>query len=125
MEETILIGRGRELTTILRSQWEAQLSMVPQSMKTRLSFMTRRHHLVRYFVVRNLPRSGGPLPPEPIAAKLKLPLHRVNTILAKLEQRLFFLVRDARGHVSWAYPVTAEKTRHHLSFSSGEQIYAA
>jgi len=125
MSERILIGRRRQLTSIPRSQWEAQLSKVPAAMKTRLSFMTRQHHLVRYFVVRRLPRSGRPIPPETIAAKLKLPLPRVNAILAELEERLFFLVRDERGHVSWAYPVTAEETPHRLSFSSGERIYAA
>jgi hypothetical protein len=87
--------------------------------------MTRQHHLVRYFVVRNIPRIGRPIPPELIAAKLMLPLRRVNAILAKLEERLFFLVRDERGHVSWAYPVTVDETPHRLSFSTGERIYAA
>jgi len=125
MSETILIGRGRQLTSIPRSQWEEQLSKVPQSMKTRLSFMTRQHHLVRYFVVRNLPRIGRPIPPELIAAKLKLPLPRVNAILTELEERLFFLVRDEHGHVSWVYPVTVDETPHRLSFSTGERIYAA
>jgi len=108
-----------------RIQWEEQLSNAPAGMKTRLSFMTRLHHLVRYFVVRTLPRFGRPIPPELIAAKLGLPLARVNAILAELEERLFFLVRDERGRVSWAYPVTAAETPHRLLFSTGEQIYAA
>ncbi len=125
MDETILIGRGRQFTSIPRSQWEEQLSKVPQSMKTRLGFMTRQHHLVRYFVVRTLPRFGRPIPPELIAAKLMIPLPRINAILTELEERLFFLVRDSHGHVSWAYPVTADETPHRLSFSTGERIYAA
>jgi hypothetical protein len=87
--------------------------------------MTRQHHLVRYFVVRTLPRIGRPIPPELVARKLLLSLPRVNAILAELEERLFFLVRDERGHVSWAYPVTADKTPHHLSIDTGERIYAA
>jgi len=125
MSETILIGRGRQFTSMPRSQWEEQLRKVPQAMKTRLSFMTRQHHLVRYFVVRTLPRIGRPIPPDMIAAKLNLPLPRVNAILAELEKKLFFLVRDEHGHVAWTYPVTAVKTPHHLSFSTGERIYAA
>ena len=125
MSETILIGRGRQLTSIPRSQWEEQLSRVPAAMKTRLSFMTRQHHLVRYFVVRSLPRIGRPIPPELIAERVMLTLPRVNAILAELEERLFFLVRDEHGHVSWAYPVTADKTPHHLSIDTGEPIYAA
>jgi hypothetical protein len=125
MSETILIGRGRQLTSITRRQWEEQLSKVPTGMKTRLSFMTRQHHLVRYFVVRTLPRFGKPIPPEVISAKLSLPLPRVIRILGELEERLFFLVRNQHGHVVWAYPVTAEKTPHRLTFSSGERIHAA
>ena len=125
MSETILIGRGRQLTSIPRSQWEEQLSKVPAGTKTRLRFMTRQHRLVRYFVVRTLPRFGRPIPPELIAAKLSLPLRRVTAILGDLEKRLFFLVRNEHGHVSWAYPVTSDKTPHLLTFSSGERIHAA
>ena len=125
MSETILIGRGRLLTSIPRSEWEEQLSTVPAAIKNRLSFMTRQHHLVRYFVVRSLPRIGRPIPAEMIAEKLRIALPRVNAILNELEERLFFLVRDEHGQVSWAYPVTADKTPHHLSIDTGERIYAA
>lgn len=125
MSETILIGRGRQFTSMPRNQWEDQLSKVPESMKTRLSFMTGEHHLVRYFVVRNLPRIGEPIPPETIASRLNLSLGRVNGILADLEAKLFFLVRDDRGRVIWAYPVTVVETPHRISFSTGERTYAA
>lgn len=125
MSETILIGRGSQFSAIPRNLWQKQLSQVPKRMKIRLSFMTKQHHLVRYFVVRTLPRTGGPIPPEMIAAKLKITLKKVNAILAELEERLFFLVRDKQGSVLWAYPVTAEATRHRLRFSTGEEIYAA
>ena len=125
MTDTILLGRGTEITTIATSHWKAELSKVPERMKTRLSFMTRQHHQVRYFVVRNLPRIAQPISPERIADKLKIPLARVSTILVELEQNLFFLVRDSRGHVSWAFPVTSDQTRHPLKFSTGEQTYAA
>ena len=125
MDQTVLIGRGANIESLPRRQWEEQLSKVPQTMKIRLGFMTRQHHLIRYFVVRNLPRIGRPITPELIAAKLMIPVARVKVILAELEERLFFLVRNELGQVSWAYPVTADQTRHVLIFSSGERIYAA
>jgi hypothetical protein len=125
MSETVLTGRGRHIESMSRSEWEGQLSKVPQVMKTRLSFMTRDHHLVRYFVVRELPRTGSPIAPEIIASRLTLPLPRVDEILAELEERLFFLVRNESGHVAWAYPVTADETPHRLIFSTGERIYGA
>ena len=34
-------------------------------------------------------------------------------------------LRNARGDVSWAFPVTSEKTAHELRFSTGERCHAA
>jgi hypothetical protein len=125
MSESVLTGRGRQIESMPRREWEGHLSKVPEGMKTRLSFMTRQHHLVRYFVVRELPRIGRPIAPEIIASKLMLPVTRVNDILAELEEKLFFLVRNEGGHVTWAYPVTVDETPHRLIFSTGERIYGA
>jgi hypothetical protein len=125
MSEAILMGRGRQITKIPRREWERHLSTVPQHSETRLGFMSEGHHLVRYFVVRKLPRTGEPIQPEFISQKLKLPLARTNAILDELEKNLFFLVRNEQGAVSWAYPVTVDHTPHHLTFSTGEQLYAA
>jgi hypothetical protein len=87
--------------------------------------MSREHHLIRRFVVKELPRAGNPLKPELISQRLKLPVGRVNTILDELERNLFFLVRNSQGAVTWAYPVTVEKTPHELVFSTGERLYGA
>jgi hypothetical protein len=125
MGETVLLGRGRQITEISRHMWEEDLVHVPEHTKTRLGFMSEDHHLVRYFIVRELPHSGVPIQPEVIAQALQLSPARVNTVLDELEKNLFFLVRDDQGSVSWAYPVTAEITSHRLSFSMGEQLYGA
>jgi hypothetical protein len=87
--------------------------------------MSEEHHLVRNFVVSELARTGQPVQPEVISQRLKLSLARVNTLLDELEKNLFFLVRNLRGAVSWAYPVTVERTPHQLFFSTGEVLYAA
>jgi hypothetical protein len=125
MNEKILLGRGRYFVQIPRKEWEGHLAQAPQHSETRLSFMSSEHHLVRYFVVRELPRIGAPIPPEMIAQELSLPLGRTQEILDELEQKLFFLVRNEHGAVCWAYPVTVDPTPHRLQFSSGEQLYAA
>lgn len=123
--ETILLGRGREMTTMPREDWERELAGVPESMEKRLAFMSEDHHRVRYFVVGELPRRAEPILPEAIAFELDLPLARVTAILDELEKNLFFLTRNENGSVSWAYPLTVERTPHHLSFDSGELLYAA
>jgi hypothetical protein len=91
-----------------------------------LAFMTPRHHAVRNFVVLELPRNQGrPLRPAQIAAALRLEPSLIIQLLDDLEKHLFFLVRDRRGDVSWAFPVASDRTPHRLRFSTGERIFAA
>ncbi len=125
MEEEILLGRGHQIVSVPRREWEKHLVDIPQHQKERLSFMSPDHHRVRNYVVKQLPIVGTALAPETIARELVLPLARVRTILDELEQKLFFLVRNPEGSVTWAFPVTVEPTPHRLTFSTGQQIYAA
>ena len=91
-----------------------------------LSFMTPQHHAVRNFVVRELPRNNGrSLTPAQIARSLRLDPRLTVQLLDDLEKHLFFLVRDRRGDVSWAFPVTSDRTPHALHFSTGERIFGA
>ena len=66
-----------------------------------------------------------PIPPESIASAVGLPFERVGAILDELERGMTFLFRNASGAVTWAYPVTVEKTPHQITISSGEKLYAA
>ena len=125
MNESVLLGRGKELVPVPRAMWEGHLADIPEHGRARLAFMTEDHHRVRYFVVRELPRAGTVLSPEFIAASLKLPLMSVRSILDDLERHLFFLWREEGGAVSWAYPVTVDRTPHLIRFSSGERLYGA
>ena len=102
------------------------LEQAPAHIAHRLSFMSEDHHRVRNFVVSELPRHGGEaLPSDTIGQRLKLAPERCESILQELERNLFFLVRDERGAVTWAFPVTVEPTPHRLRFSNGEEIYGA
>ena len=125
MEETILLGRGKEFFHIPIQEWEESLLGAPQLMKARLAFMSEDHHAVRNYVVQVLPRLRRPVPPATISQAVGLPLPRTLEVLSELEERLFFLVRNQDGDVSWAFPVTAESTGHGLLFSTGERLDAA
>ena len=125
MNEMILAGRGPTITEISRTDWELALSDIPRHFEARLGFMSEEHHLVRNFVVREMPITGEPLSPAYIAQKLDLPLERTQVILGELERHMTFLFRNEQGAVIWAYPVTIERTPHHITFSTGEQLYAA
>jgi len=125
MGQRLLVGRGREILEIADDEFVKGLKELPQHMAKRLEFMTRDHHAVRDFVVREIPRRGHALSPGEIASGTSLDVGRVGTILAELEKNLFFLVRNTKGEVSWAFPVTSERTAHQLRFSTGEEISAA
>jgi hypothetical protein len=95
-------------------------------MEGRLAFLTPRHHSVRNFVVRELPRNGGmPLRPGQISDGTGIELPVVEKLLGELERNLFFLVRNSAGDVSWAFPVTSDHTPHRLRFNTGERIFGA
>ena len=125
MEEKILLGRDQKIIKIPRAIWEQHLAQIPQHSPSRLNFMTPAHHQIRYFTVKEIAYRQKPIEPEFIAKELNMQLEQVKAILEELERRLFFLVRNEQGAVAWAYPVTVERTPHRVTFSSGEQIYAA
>jgi len=125
MKDALLLGLGRHMIPIPRAIWRRQAVKAAPRVAAALGFMTAEHHLVRNFVVSELPRVGKPLSPELIAQRLDLPETRVRVILDDLEKHLTFLFRNEQGAVAWAYPVTADQTPHRVTFSTGEQIYAA
>jgi len=119
-------------TKLMGGFWRYMLSIPPFIWKKklsekgdRLSFMTEEHQLVHHFVVKELPMIGEPISSEFVAEKLAMPRDRVKSIFDDLEKHMTFICRNSEGMVVWAYPVTVEKTPHHLTFSTGEQIYAA
>jgi len=125
MRETILLYNNGELKRIPRTAWEAELAAAPTMIAKRLEFMTADHRRVREHVVRELPRRGAPIARDTIASDLGIASDRVAEILGDLERRLFFLVRQPEGAVSWAFPVTVDPTPHALAFDGGERCFAA
>ena len=120
MDDQLLLGLWRCVLPIPPQIWQRVVKG-----DSDLDFMSADHHRIRNLVVEALPRAGKPLTPEWISVKLDLSLPVVVEILDELERNLTFLFRDTEGAITWAYPVTVDRTPHHVSFSSGEQIYAA
>jgi len=125
MTDRVLIGRGETISSIPRSDWEQELGTAPEHIGKRLAFMSHGHHLVRNFVVRELPRLGRPITVRDISDALRLSTARTSAIVEDLERNLLFLVRRDGEEVSWAFPVTIEGTGHRLVFSTGERLDAA
>lgn len=125
MIEQILIGKGDSIRPMPRPDWERDLREYLEQPNDRLDFMTEDHHRIRRMAVVDLAREGAPLAPEHFVERLDLDRVHVVEILDDLERNLFFLVRDEEGAVSWAYPVTVDRTPHRLTFSTGERLHGA
>ena len=125
MNRKLLLGLSRWTLPVPRLIWQWQVARNARNMDAGLGFMSAEHHLIRDFVVKEICRVGQPLPPELIAQALNLPIDRVIALLDDLEKHMTFLFRNDQGAVVWAYPVTADKTPHHMTLSTGEQVYAA
>jgi hypothetical protein len=125
MNNSILLGFHRFMLRIPRPVWQQEIARGERAAKASIEFMTDDHHRVRDFVVREMPRIGEPISPGVIGQSLDLVPDILIPILDELEGKLTFLFRNQRGAVTWAYPVTVEKTPHSITFSTGEQIYAA
>ncbi len=127
MKDRIMLGLWKYMLGVpaCLMDMKKQLIRAKQRYEASLGFMTEDHRRVHLFTVAELPRVGKPLSPAFIAEKTGLPVDRVVPILADLEEHMTFLFRNKSGEVTWAYPVTVDKTPHHLTFSTGEQIYAA
>ena len=125
MNKNLIFGFWKHLIPIPRRVWQEQVAHGAKRAATALAFMSPDHHKVRDFVVLELPKTGAPLSPETIASRVALPLLRTRRYRTELEKHLTFLFRNEQGAVAWAYPVTVEPTPHRLTFSTGEQVYAA
>jgi hypothetical protein len=124
MSDRLLLGLGRYMLPIPRFVWRRAVQANARQVAAGLGFMSEDHHRVRNFAVRELSRFGMPLVPAVIGERLGLAADRVAAILAELEQHLTFVVCNAEGAVTWAYPVTVEATPHHARFSTGEEAYS-
>jgi hypothetical protein len=125
MRNRLMIGLWRYMLGVPPFMWEKQIEKVEQKAKRSRGFMTPEHRLVHHFVVREMPRLGGPVPQELVSRELALPPERVSDIVRDLESRLTFLYTNDDAQVTWAYPVTVEKTDHSITFHSAERLYAA
>ena len=125
MKNRMLLGIWRTLVGLPKPLWQREVARQARGAMESLGFMSEDHHRVRDFAVRELPRVGEPLSPASITQALDLPLSRTIAILDGLEKNMTFLYRGDGESVTWAYPVTVDRTPHRVAFSSGEQVYAA
>ncbi len=123
---TVLIARDNAFERVDEAAWKDAVAAHVTHMPQRLAFMTPAHHRVRNAAVLGLPRNGGrPLSMTQLAEAAGVSERDARAIAAELERNLFFVVRAGEDHVSWAFPVTSDRTPHRVSLDSGESIFGA
>jgi hypothetical protein len=125
VKNKIMLGLWRYMLNVPPALLEKQRARGKAKMIANMAFITPEHRRVHHYTVRQLPFSKKPLPPSDIVRALNMEPDRVNEILDDLQEHMTFLFRNGRGEVVWAYPVTVEETPHLVTFSTGEQVYAA
>ncbi len=127
MTDSVRLGIGRYIVNVPPWITGAKKKFAKKRLQyeAAMGFMTGDHRRVHHFAVRELPRAGKPLSPEVIGPSLGLSRERVVELLDDLQEHMTFLFRNSEGNVTWAYPVTVDRTPHHLTFSTGEEVYAA
>lgn len=81
------MGAGREIRRVPNDAFTQGIQGLPVRMTSRLAFMTSDHHLVRDFVVREMPRQRNPIPLPAIANAIGLDLQKVSILLSNLERQ--------------------------------------
>lgn len=125
MKNKLMLGLWRYIINIPPFLWEKQIAKGEKRFEKVYGSLSDEHRMIHHFVVRELPYIAKPLSPESIANRLGLSADCVKDALDHLEKRMTFLYRNKNGEVVWAYPVTVDKTPHRITFSTGEQLYAA
>ncbi len=125
MRNSLRLRIGRYFLPLPAALWRRLIGRAADRIRTASRRLTSEHRAVHHFVVREIARAGEPLAPAAIAAGTGIAEAGVVAILAELERKMTFLWRDAQGRVTWAYPVTAESTPHHMAFNTGERLDAA
>ena len=125
MKNKLMLGLWRHIINIPPFLWKKEIAKGKRKFEEEYGALSEEIRLIHHFVVKELPSSGKPLSPELISDRLSLHMDQVKDALDYLEKRLTFLFRNENGEVTWAYPVTVEKTPHKITFDTGEKVYAA
>ena len=125
MKNKLMLGLWRHIINVPQFLWKKEIARGKRKFEEEYGALSEEQRGIHHFVVRELPNNGKPLSPEQISGKLDIPADRVKEALDYLEKRLTFLFRNEKGEVTWAYPVTVDKTPHTITFDTGEKVYAA
>lgn len=125
MRNKLMFGLWRYVINVPPFLWQKQVAAGKRRFEKVSGALSRENRRIHHFVVKKLPEMGVPISQKVISDSLGISVDVVNSGLDFLEKQMTFLYRNKSGKVTWAYPVTVDKTPHRISFDTGEKLYAA
>ena len=125
MVEHMKVGLQRHMLKLPAAVGRRRAGAVAMQARTVRDELSDENLDLHRFLITELPIVGAPLTANWIAEKRGVATSNVATQLDDLGDRKALIARNADGDVTWTYPVTVEPTAHHLSFRSGDRLYAA
>lgn len=119
------LGLQRHMLKLPAAVGRRRVAAVAKQARTVMEELSDEDRDLHRFLVTELPVVGAPLTTEWIGGKRGVPASDVAEQLDELGERKALIARNNDGDVTWTYPVTVEATAHHLSFRSGDRLYAA
>ena len=119
------VGWQRHMLRLPAAVGRRRAAAVAKRARSIMEELSDENRALHRFLVTELPVVGAPLTTEWIGGERGVPASNVAEQLDELGERKALIARNRDGDVTWAYPVAVEPTAHHLSFRSGERLYAA
>jgi hypothetical protein len=124
-ENKVLLGIGHRIFPAPVFMSIRETTKMAKNMKIRINKISEEKKRIHHFVVKELANTGQPISLALIARALAIPMDRVSALVDEMEKDKSFFNRYHSEGINWAYPVTADKTPHRITFSTGEQVNAA
>jgi hypothetical protein len=121
----VRLGLWRKIIPVPSLVFNVESSNLRKGMAAVADLLSEEERMIHHFIVRELPNIGKPMTLAFISHEMNLPMARVEAIVDKLEKVKTFIFRSQGKGIDWAYPATVADTPHHVTFSTGEQVYAA
>ena len=94
MSDWLKVGVLRHMFRLPPKIGSRRVGKLADRARAEVGALSDEHRAVHHFVLRELPGTGGPLPPQVVAENLRVPLDRVIQMLDDWEAKKAILFRN-------------------------------